>query len=91
MIEISQQNVAAALTVAIQALVVGGLVACIVVGSQGGSSLATSPSDGVRYVDSPSDNASPAAYPVVGGQPDSRLPTGIPPGLAGGNTISFSA
>ncbi len=90
-IEISHQNVAAVLTVAIQALVIGGLIACLLVGSQEGPSLATSSSDGVRHVDYRPQGALPGTDPVVGSQPGVRLLMSIRTSPSGGNTISFSA
>ncbi|MDK2889640.1 MAG: hypothetical protein PWR21_272 [Methanoculleus sp.] len=70
MIEISEQKMAILLTVAIQALVVGGLIACIVVGTQDRPSSAVSPADEVRDADYRPESASPAAYPVVGHRPE---------------------
>ncbi|WP_156168401.1 hypothetical protein [Methanoculleus sediminis] len=57
---------ATVLTVAIQALVVGGLIACIVVGTQDRPSPAVSPMDEGLHVDDRPASTSPAAYPVVG-------------------------
>jgi len=75
-IEISQQKMALVLTVAIQTLVVGGLIACIVVGTQDRPSSVVSPADETRYVDYQPESASPAAYPVVGHRPEDMPGTG---------------
>ncbi|MDV2480867.1 hypothetical protein F8E02_02365 [Methanoculleus sp. Wushi-C6] len=90
MIEISQQYVAAALTFAIQALVVGGLVACIVIGPQNGSSLEASPSAGIRNVDDRPDTLPPAGHPADG-LPEVRVQVSVQPDPSGGHTLSFSA
>lgn len=71
-IEIQQQKMATALTVAIQVMVVGGLIACIVVGTQDRPSLAP-PADEARHVEYGSWSTSPAAYPIVGHPPAIRL------------------
>ncbi len=93
MIEIYQQKMATVLTVAIQALVVGGLIACIVVGTQDRPSPVVSPAGETRHVDYQSESALPAAYPIVGREPGIRLmsiPTGSGGvGPSGENTISF--
>ncbi|MCK8518712.1 hypothetical protein [Methanoculleus sp. 7T] len=70
MIEISQQKLATALTAAIQVLVVAGLVACIVVGPQDRPSPIVSPSGETRHADYRPESTSPAAYPIVGHQPE---------------------
>ncbi|HOI12217.1 MAG TPA: hypothetical protein PLG75_00075 [Methanoculleus sp.] len=70
MIEISEQKMATVLTVAIQTLVVGGLIACIVVGTQDRPSSAALPDTDARHVDFRPESASPAAYPVIGSQPE---------------------
>ncbi|MCC7554912.1 MULTISPECIES: hypothetical protein [Methanoculleus] len=54
------------MTVAIQILVVGGLVACIVVGTQDRPSPAVPPITEARYAGDMPASASPAAYPIVG-------------------------
>lgn len=90
-IEISQQNMAVVLTVAIQALVIGGLLACIIVGPQVGSSPATSSSGEGRHMDRLSGNPSTGADPVGIRQPEVRLPMGILAAPSGGTTIAFSA
>ncbi|MCM2464911.1 hypothetical protein [Methanoculleus oceani] len=82
MIEIYQQKMATILTVAIQTLVVGGLITCIVVGAQDRPSPVDSPAVEGRDADYLPGNASPAAYPVVGHQPEGM------PG-AGEGTRSF--
>lgn len=84
MIEISEQKMAIILTVAIQTLVVGGLIACIVVGTQDRPFSVVSPADEVRNVDYRPESASPAAYPVVGHRPE-----GVP--AAGEKILSFYA
>jgi hypothetical protein len=69
-IEISEQKMALVLTVVIQTLVVGGLIACIIVGTQDRPSSVVSPTDGGRYENYQPESASPAAYPVVGHRPE---------------------
>jgi len=69
-IEISEQKMALILTVAIQTLVVGGLIACIVVGTQDRPSSVVSPADEIRDADYRPGSASPGAYPVVGHRPE---------------------
>ena len=86
MIEIYQQKMAMVLTVAIQALVVGGLIACIVVGTQDRPSPMVSPAGGTGSLDYRPDSASPAAYPIVGHQSE-VMPVIISPGT-GGELIS---
>lgn len=78
MIEIYQQKMAAVLTIAIQALVVGGLIACIVVGTQDRPSPVVSPADGTGSLDYRPESTSPAAYPIVGHRPE-VMPVSIPP------------
>lgn len=56
------------LTVAIQALVVGGLVACIVVGTQDRSSPEVPPITEARYAGDLPPGVSAAAHPIVGHQ-----------------------
>ena len=70
MIEIYQQKMAIVLTVAIQALVVGGLIACIVVGTQDRPSPMVSPAGGTGSLDYRPESASPAAYPILGHRPE---------------------
>ncbi|MCK9316782.1 MAG: hypothetical protein M0P51_00235 [Methanoculleus sp.] len=67
-IEIQQQKMAIVLTVVIQALVIGGLIACIVVGTQDPLSSA-SPAGEIRHMEYGSWSTSPAAYPIVGHPP----------------------
>ncbi len=76
MIEIYQQKMATILTVAIQTLVVGGLIACIVVGAQDRPSPVDSPAADGRDAYYLSENTSPAAYSVVGHQPGGMPGTG---------------
>ncbi|PKL61165.1 MAG: hypothetical protein CVV31_12740 [Methanomicrobiales archaeon HGW-Methanomicrobiales-2] len=78
MIEIYQQKMAMVLTVAIQALVVGGLIACIVVGTQDRPSPVVSPAGGPGSLDYRPESASPAAYPIV--HPPKVMPVIISPG-----------
>ena len=59
-----QQRMAAALTVAIQMLVIAGFIACIVVGPLINLPIA-SPDDEIRNVGYRSASISPAAYDVV--------------------------
>ncbi|MDD4567012.1 hypothetical protein L21_1897 [Methanoculleus chikugoensis] len=56
------------LTVVIQALVVGGLIACIVVGTQDRSSPGVPPITEARYAGDLPPGVSAAAYPIVGHQ-----------------------
>lgn len=56
------------LTVAIQALVVGGLIACIVVGTQDRPSPASLPITEARDARDLPASASPVAYSIVGHQ-----------------------
>ncbi|KAF5087801.1 hypothetical protein [Methanoculleus horonobensis] len=56
------------LTVAIQALIVGGLIACIVVGTQDRSSPVIPPITEAGYAGDRMASASPAEYPIVGHQ-----------------------
>ncbi|MCK9306520.1 MAG: hypothetical protein M0P17_03215 [Methanoculleus sp.] len=78
MIEIYQQKMAMVLTVAIQALVVGGLIACIVVGTQDRPSPVVSPAGGTGSLDYRPESASPAAYPVLGHRSE-VMPVSISP------------
>lgn len=78
MIEIYLQKMAIVLTVAIQALVVGGLIACIVVGTQDRPSPVVSPAGGTGSLDYRPESASPAADPIVGHQPE-VMQVSIPP------------
>ena len=91
MIKISQQNMVALLTVAIKALVVSGLLACIIVGPQVGASPATSPAGEGRHVDYPATDPSPGEDPTVVRHPGVRLLMGVQAAPPGGNTLSFSA
>jgi len=71
-IEIQQQKMATVLIVAIQVMVVGGLIACIVVGAQDRPS-PVSPAGEARHVEYGSWSTSPAAYPIAGHLPAIRL------------------
>ncbi len=90
MIEISQQNMVALLTIAIKALVISGLLACIIVGPQVGSSPATSSAGEGRHVDYPANDLSPAADAAVVLHPEVRLLIGVQASPSGGNILSFS-
>lgn len=70
MIEIHQQKLAAALVVAIQALVVGALIASIAVGTQDRPSPVVSPVGKTGYPDYRPESTSAAAYPIVGHPPE---------------------
>jgi hypothetical protein len=70
-IEISEQKMATVLTIVIQALVVGGLIACIVVGTQDRPSSVASPDTEAGHMGFRPESASPAAYPVVGHRSES--------------------
>ncbi|KUK62255.1 MAG: Uncharacterized protein XD82_0746 [Methanoculleus marisnigri] len=87
MIEIYQQKMAVVLTVAIQALVFGGLIACIVVGTQDRPSPVVSPAGGTGSLDYRPESASPAAYPIFGHRPEA-MPVSTSPGT-GEELISF--
>lgn len=76
MIEIHQQKIAAALTVAIQILVVGGLIACIIVGTQEQPVFAASPDAGALHAAHLPGSTSPAAHLTAGHRPE-----GVPPGI----------
>lgn len=69
MIDIHQQKMATALTIAIQILVVAGLVACIIVGPQGWPSPVVSSPDAAWRTEYRPENTSAVAYPIVGHQP----------------------
>ena len=90
MIEISQQNMVALLTIAIKALVISGLLACIIVGPQVGSSPATSAAGEGRYVDYPAKDFSSGADAAAVLHPEVRLSMGVQVAPSGGNILSFS-
>jgi len=71
-IEIHQQKMATALIVAIQVMIIGGLLACIVVGTQDRPS-PVSPAGEARHVEHGSWSTSAAAYPIAGHPPGIRL------------------
>ncbi|WP_054847828.1 hypothetical protein [Methanoculleus chikugoensis] len=73
------------MTVVIQALVVGGLIACIVVGTQDRSSREVPPITEGRYAGDLPPGVSAAAYPIVGHQA-----AGILSGAGGETFILFS-
>ncbi|WP_292518355.1 hypothetical protein [Methanoculleus sp.] len=75
------------MTVAIQALVIGGLIVCIVVGTQDRPSSIGSPDGDTRNVFDRPESASPAAYSIIGNRPD--LPV-MSVRAGAGNTLSFS-
>ena len=93
MIKIYQQRMAAALTVAIQMLVIAGFIACIVVGPLDQPSPIASPDDEIRNVGYRSASISPAAYDVVvhqsGTWPVDPLPEIGGSGSPGSGLISF--
>jgi hypothetical protein len=92
-IKIYQQRMAAALTVAIQMLVIAGFIACIVVGPLDQPSPIASPDDEIRNVGYRSASISPAAYDVVvhqsGTWPVDPLPETGGSGSPGSGLISF--
>ncbi len=78
-IEIHQQKMATALIVAIQVMIIGGLLACIVVGTEERPS-PVSPVGEARHVEYGSWSTSAAVYPIAGHPPAIRLSTPVDAG-----------